>query len=231
MYRFECFTPGTVEEAISYLADHGEEARPIAGGTALLILMKTQILTPRRLVNLKPLRDLEFIRPDGDGFRVGAMTTYRVLERSEPLRSKLPLLTECIHHVATSRIRNVATLGGNICNAEAASDPPAALLALEAEVNIQGKTGKRNVPISEFFKDYYETACGADELVTEIRIPGMPPRSGSAYESFTGRSQEDKPVASCAAVLALSGKNGVVDGARLALGGVSPTPIRARAAE
>ena len=231
MYRFECFTPKTVGEAVSYLADHGDEARPIAGGTALLILMKTRILMPRRLVNLKSLKDLEYIQLDGDGFRIGAMTTHRALTRSEVLRLRLPLLAECAQHVANSRIRNVATLGGNLCHAEAASDPPAALLALEAEVKIRGPDGERTAPISDFFVDYYETVCKADEMVTEIRVPVMAPHTAGAYESFTGRSQEDKPVVSCAAILTLSGKNGTIEKARVALGAVSSTPIRVRAAE
>ncbi len=210
MRNFEMLTVKTVDEACDALSAHAEDGKLIAGGVALLIVMKQRIFSPEYLIDIGELSDLNFVKDGGETLTIGALTPHRV---------------------GTIRIRNQGTIGGNLCFAEPAADPPAALLAMEAELVIQKKGGSRTLPIREFFTDYYETALEPDELLTEIRVPRLPLGWGTAYSKFTTRSKEDKPALSVAAAVATESDGKTCQDVRICVGAAVATPKRMSEAE
>jgi aerobic carbon-monoxide dehydrogenase medium subunit len=230
LHPFALSEPETVSEAIEILAGVDGEARVIAGGTALVPTMRLGLLRPDRLVSLHRVAALSGIRLDGGALDIGAMTTLSALSRHEAVRSGWPLLGQAAHRVATPAIRSTATLGGNLCYAEAASDPAPALLCLEAQVRVAGPGGERAVPLAGFFTGFYETAVAPGEILTAVRVPAAPSGARSGYVRFCPRSAEDKPLVGVAALFVLDAAKRVAE-VRIALGGAAPTPIRARRAE
>jgi carbon-monoxide dehydrogenase medium subunit len=227
---FALVEPETVPEAVEILARLDGEARVIAGGTALVPTMRLGLVTPDRLVSLHRIAGLSAVRVDKGMLEIGAMTTLSALVRHAIVREGWPLLAHAASRVATPPIRSSATLGGNLCYAEAASDPAPALLCLEAQVRVADSVGERVVPIGEFFTGFYETAVAAGEILTAIRVPPMPEGARAGYLKFCPRSAEDKPLIGVAALVTLDG-GGRVREIRVALAGAAPTPIRARRAE
>jgi carbon-monoxide dehydrogenase medium subunit len=205
------------------------EAKVIAGGTALLILIKHGVYIPSTLVNLKKVQDAGEITFDlQQGLRIGALASIYELESHPQVRQHYPMLAEAAHVVANIRIRNLATVGGNLAHADYQSDPPAAFLALEAAVELTGPTGTRQVPLADFLFGSYETALEPGEVLSAVLVP-PPPAMRSAYLKFTTRSSEDRPCAGIAAMLRT--EDGRIAEARLVVGAVSPTPVRVRQAE
>jgi carbon-monoxide dehydrogenase medium subunit len=227
---FEYGRPANLDEALELLSEHGEDSRPIAGGTALVILMKQRLVRPSLLVSLDRLQELRGIEPIDGGLHIGAMTTQREAETSPLVRARAPLLAETLRHVATIRIRNVATLGGNLAHADPAQDPPVSLIALGARVRLAAKDGDRELPIEDFYSDYYETVLEPGELVREIYVPPLPPRTGTAFCKFLPRSADDYATVAVAAAVTVD-EEGRCDHARVALGAVATTPLRAQGAE
>ncbi len=229
MRRFDLLEPRSIDEAVDLLEQH-PDARLIAGGTALLVIIKQRLYVPTVLVNLKKVQGASDITFDPElGLRIGALASIHDIETAEVVRRHYPLLAEACHVVANIRIRNLATVGGNLAHADYQSDPPAALTALGASVELVGPKGTREMPLSELLLDMYETALNPGEILAAVRVP--PPRPGQrhSYIKFTTRSSEDRP---CAAVAALvSMRDGTCEDVRLVVGAVSGTPVRVAAAE
>ena len=230
MRRFELVTPASVDECLRALKGRGPEVKVVAGGTDLVAQLKVGMLDVATVVDLSGISDLRAL--DGDaqrGFRIGAAVTARTLERDPRLRAALPSLSESGALVGSIQIRNLATLGGNICNAAPSADMAPPLLALDAEAVIVGSGGRRKVPMASFFKGVRQTVLAPDELLIEFAVPATGPRSGGAYLRHTPRRELDIAVVGVASQVWLT--DGVCRKARIALGAVAPTPVRASAAE
>lgn len=226
---FDYVEAGSVDEAVGVLKRAGDDARLIAGGTALVPLMKHQVLRPAVLVSLISIPGLADISADGDGLRVGALATHWDVSRSPLVRERSPLLARACGRVASPTIRSMGTLGGNLCYGESASDPSPALLALRARVRVQGAAGERVVPLAGFFTGFYQTALGDGEVLTGVEVPALPPGARWTYLKWVPRAQEDKALVGLAAALVLDGRRCRM--ARLGLGGVAATPVVLRATE
>jgi carbon-monoxide dehydrogenase medium subunit len=231
MTPFEYRTPKSLKEVHANLKEFGSDAKLVAGGTALIIMMKQRLVRPSCLISLRSVRGLNGIELQNGGLRIGGLATHRQLETSPLIRRRLPMLAETYHHVATLRVRNMATVGGGLAHADPNQDPPPSLIALGATLKATSANGSRVIPMDEFFKDYYETVLNPDELITEVMVPKLPPNSGAAYIKFLPRTADDYATVSAAAVLTLDKSNKTIADVRIALGSVGVTPIRATAAE
>jgi len=228
--RFELALPGSVDDCLKLLAERGPEAKLLAGGTDLLPQLKNGLLKPGRVIDLSGVARLRTLETAaGRGARVGAAVTARQLERDPAMRGRYASLSESGALVGSVQVRNLATLGGNLCNAAPSADMAPPLLALEAEAVIVGPKGERKVPIASFFQGVHRTVLGPDELLVELIVPDPGPRSGGTYVRHTPRRELDIAVVGVASQLTLS--NGVCAKARIALASVAPTPVRATAAE
>ena len=228
---FELAEPTSLAEALSVFARHDGECRLIAGGTALVPILRLGLARPDRLVSLHRIPGFSEIRAEGGVLTVGAMATHAQVGRSAPVREGWPLLAEAVGRVASPAIRATGTLGGNLCHAESASDVAPALLCLGAELTVAAARGERTVPLADFFRGFYEAALEPGEILTQIRIPR--PRAGSrgGYVKFCPRSAEDRALVGVAALLVMANDGRRCEDVRLALGGAAPTPMRARRAE
>ena len=231
MIPFEYRTPKNLKEVHATLKEFGTEAKLIAGGTALVIMMKQRLVRPSCLVSLRSVRGLNGIEVKDGGLSIGGLATHREVEDSSLLRRRFPMLAETYHHVATLRVRNMATVGGGLAHADPNQDPPPSLIALGATVKATSPNGSRVIPLDNFFKDYYETALNPDEIITEVFVPKLAPNTGAAYIKFLPRTADDYATVSAAAVLTLDMTKKNIADVRIALGSVGVTPIRATAAE
>jgi carbon-monoxide dehydrogenase medium subunit len=226
---FEYYAPTTAEEAIGLLQQLGPEAKILSGGMSLIPLMRLRLAAPRYLIDINRIAGLAEIK-ETDGFlRIGALAREADLERSALVRSKYPILVETAAVIGDPLVRNRATVGGNLAHADPANDHPATMLALAAEVVATGPTGERRIPITNFFTGFFATALDPDEILTEIRIPIPPPRSGGAYVKLE-RKVGDFATAGVAAQLTL-GRDDVCDQVRIGLTNVGSMPIEAQQAE
>src|SRR6185437_15394068 len=191
MIRFDYQEPTTLKKAFSLLEKHGDDARVIAGGTSLLIMMRQRLLMPKVVISLTRIPKFDRItyKPN-DGLRIGAGACHRDIELSPPVKKHYPLLHETFRKVAQPRIRNMGTVGGNLAGGDPLTDPGASLIALDAEVTLAGRNGTRTLPLEKFFVDYYQTALNPGELLTEIHVP-PPTRPSWSHIKFTPRSIED----------------------------------------
>ena len=228
---FELIQPDSVAEALDALGRADGEARLIAGGTALVPMMRLGLIRPERVISLHRVGGLDRLAAGAGALHLGAMVTMAEIGRAPAVRDGWPLLAEAAGRVATPAVRSMATVGGNLGYAEAASDPAPALLCLDAEVEIAGPAGERAVPLSRFFTGFYETALAPGEIVTGVRVPACPEGARHAYVKFCPRSAEDKPLIGVAALLMLEPGTGRCRDARIALGGAAPTAIRCARAE
>src|SRR6185503_6143335 len=203
----------------------------IGGGTALVIMMKQRLGRPSCLVALRSVRGLNGIEVKDGGLSIGGLATHREVESSSLVRRRLPMLAETFHHVATIRVRNMATVGGGLAHADPNMDPPPSLIALGATLKATSASGSRMIALDEFFKDYYETVLNPDEIITELFVPKMAPNTGAAYIKFLPRTADDYATVSAAAVLTLDKSMKNIADVRIALGSVGVTPIRATEAE
>lgn len=225
---FDYAEPSTRVEFFELLEKHGKHASLLAGGTDLMIKMKQRITEPHLVVNIKRLPDLAFIRDDRDYLRIGATTKLVDVELSDAVRKRAPVLIEAVSVVGSIQIRNMATLGGNLCNASPAADGSLALLALGATVELQTIKGSRKVSLDDFFLGPGKTVVTPGELLTQINIPHLRPGNGAAFSRIT-RVDMDLAKVNVAVKLGLS--HGVVSESRIALGAVAPVPMRAVEAE
>ena len=220
---FELLQPRSVDEAIKLLAKHGDEARPIGGGTTLIILMKQRALHYPYLVDLQSVPGLDQISRESDGVRIGALATHRSVELSPLIRQEFPAVAEAFSKIGNVRVRQTASVGGNLAHADYRLDPPPPLLVLGTVVNAMGPNGSRSIPIKDFFRGLYETALEPGELIVDVNIPFMPPDSKAVYLRYSSLSGNDWP---CLGVAALAiRQNGRFQELRLALGGVAATPL------
>jgi carbon-monoxide dehydrogenase medium subunit len=231
MIPFEYRTPKNLKEVNATLQEFGSDAKLIAGGTALVIMMKQRLVRPSCLVSLRSVRGLNAIELKNGGISIGGLATHREVEGSSLIRRRLPMLAETYHHVATLRIRNMATVGGGLAHADPNQDPPPSLIALGATIKATSVNGSRMIPLDEFFKDYYESVLAQDEIITEVMVPKLAPNTGAAYIKFLPRTADDYATVSAAAVLTLDKTKKTIADVRIALGSVGVTPIRATAAE
>ena len=220
---FELLQPRSVAEAIKLLAKHGDEARPIGGGTTLIILMKQRALHYPYLVDLQSVSGLDQISRESDGVRIGALATHRSVELSPLIRQAFPAVAEAFSKIGNVRVRQTASVGGNLAHADYRLDPPPPLLVLGTVVNAVGPNGSRSIPIKDFFRGLYETALEPGELIVDVKIPLMPPDSKAVYLRYSSLSGNDWP---CLGVAALAiRQDGRFQELRLALGGVAATPL------
>lgn len=231
MIPFEYRTPKNIKEVYADLKKFGADSKLVAGGTALIIMMKQRLVHPTCLISLRSVRGLNRIAQSDGGLRIGGLATHREVEISPLVRRKIPLLAETFRRVATIRVRNMATVGGGLAHADPNQDPPPTLIALGATIKAGSSAGARVIPAEEFFKDYYETVLKPDEVITEVFVPALPPNSGGAYLKFLPRTADDYATVSAAAVVTLDKARKTVQDVRIALGSVGTTPIRAREAE
>jgi carbon-monoxide dehydrogenase medium subunit len=226
---FTYLRPADLREACALLAEHGPEAKVLAGGTDVLVKMKHRRLTPPYLVNIKGIPGLDYIEYEpGTGLRVGALATIEAVKASLPVRKWYPVLHQAAAYMATVAIRNRATLLGNICNGSPSAETAPALIVLGARVRIVGPAGERTVPVEDFFIGPGATVIEAGEIAAEIIVPEPPAGSAAVYEKHSLRRM-DVALVGVAALIVPAG-NAIGD-VKIALSAVAPTPIRARAAE
>ena len=230
---FEYFAPKSLPEALSLLQERGEEGRALAGGTDLVVQVKEggKIPTPSYLVSLRRLPELRGIDfSERDGLRIGATVTMTEAAVSAPVRERYRALADGAEIVGSIQTMNMATIGGNVCNAAPSADTAPPLLTYEAVAVVAGPKGERDVPIEEFWLGPNQTALQQGELLRELRLPAPPANTGGVYVRQTPRKQMDIAVVGVAVLLTL-GQGDRIERARIALGAVAPTPIRARKAE
>jgi carbon-monoxide dehydrogenase medium subunit len=228
---FELSEPATVSEALDLLARHDGECRLIAGGTALVPMLRLGLARPERLVSLHRIPGIADIRTDGNDLVIGAMATHAAIHRHPVVVERWPLLAEGTGRVASPSIRASGTLGGNLCYAESASDVAPALLCLDAEIIVTGPRRERTIPIGDFFRGFYETALEGGELLTAVRIVAPSGPAKSAYLKFCPRSAEDRALIGIAVRVTESTGGGRCDDIRIGFAAAGPTPMRAHEAE
>jgi aerobic carbon-monoxide dehydrogenase medium subunit len=230
--NFDYLEPTTVAEACALLKQHGGEAKVFAGGSHLTILMKQGLYQPRALVNIKKIPELRGIKYDvSEGLVIGALVTHREIEISALVREKFSVLCDAEREVANIRVRNMGTVGGNLASGEPLTDLSQIFISLDGKAKIAGPNGQRVIPVEELFLDFYTTSLAEDEILTQVVLPPLPARSGVEYIRFSSSSVVDKPSAGVAVRLTLDTGGETVQTARIVLGCVGATPVRARKAE
>lgn len=256
MNRYDYHQPGTIEEAVGLMAIL-DDAKYIAGGTDVMVLIRQKKLKPKNLISLRNIKDLVYI-DTAKGLRFGAATTHSAIDNHDIIRRNYSALTDATSHLGSLQIRNVATIGGNICNAAPSADTACPLLVLDAVVSVVGPKGARDIAVDEFFQGPGKTALAHGELVKGLSIPSFGENTGSAYIKHTRRQAMDLPILGVATRITLSMKNGAevrcrdmfctidsisnilaklkeeelkIDEARIAMGVVAPRPMRAKKAE
>ncbi len=219
--NFDYRRPATVDEAIALLAQHGDAAKVLAGGHSLIPAMKLRLAQPKVVVDIGRIEALSYVREARGAIAIGAMTTHHEIESSAVLRDLSPLLAETASHIGDPQVRNKGTIGGSLAHADPAADYPAAILALDAEIDIAGPLGRRTVKASDFFVDLLQTALEPNEIIVEIRVPA------------TGKSVAYEKTEQKASGFALAGAAVVVsaDGVRVGITGVAAKAYRATAVE
>jgi aerobic carbon-monoxide dehydrogenase medium subunit len=227
---FEYYAPSSVEEALSLLANYGDDAKLLAGGQSLVPLLALRLAQPSVLIDLNGVRELDYIHENDDALSIGAMTRHRTLERSALARERCPLLTDGIKWVGHLQIRNRGTIGGSLVHADPAAELPALAAVLDATFTIVSPTGsRRTVTSDEFFVTYLTTAVGSNELLSEVTIPVLSAGTGWAFTEVA-RRHGDFALVGVAAIISLDG-DGTCSAARIVLFGVGETPVRSTYAE
>lgn len=222
---FDYFDPTTLEEALSVLSECGDAAKVLAGGQSLVPMMNFRLVRPTALIDLNRLGSLDFIVEREGSVVIGALTRQHSVETSAIMRTHAPLLAEALPFVAHMALRRRGTVGGSVAHADPAAEIPTVLVALGASMVAQGPKGTRVIPADQFFVSYFSTVLKADELLTELRIPAVPPRTGSAFLEVS-RRKGDLALVSVAMEITLTPR-GICERAALALGGVGATPFAA----
>jgi carbon-monoxide dehydrogenase medium subunit len=232
MKNFDYLEPTTVAEACALLKQHGGEAKVFAGGGHLTILMKQGLYQPKSLVNIKKIPELQGIRyDDAEGLTIGALVTHRELEISPLVKENFPVLAAAEREVANIRVRNMGTVGGNLASGEPLTDLAQIFIALDGRLRIAGAGGQRSMLVEDLFVDFYTTTLAEDEIITEVVIPPLPANSGIEYIRFSSSSVVDKPSVGVAVRITIGADSKTIQLARIVLGCVGATPVRARNAE
>jgi aerobic carbon-monoxide dehydrogenase medium subunit len=230
MRPFEYVEPETLDEALATLAEDPDDTLVMAGGTALVILMKQDLVRPARVIGLRRIAQLRDVGPADAGLALGALATHAALARAPEVRAHAAALASTFAAVATVRIREQATLGGNLAHADPAQDPPVTLLALDGVAVARSTRGSRRIPLDALFVDVFETSLEPDELLLHVELPALPPGARATYRKFLPGTLDDYATVSVAAVVATD-PDGICTHARIALGAAGPIPLRARDAE
>jgi carbon-monoxide dehydrogenase medium subunit len=226
---FEYLRPKTVPEAVAMLQQHGDEAKILSGGQSLIPMMKLRLARPGFLIDINRIAGLSYVKEEGGYLKIGGLTREAELEASPVVRSKYPILLDTAQVIADPQVRNMATVGGNLAHGDPANDHPATMVALGAQIVATGPIGERVLPIENFFVTLFTTALQHEEILTEIRIPVPPPRSGGAYFKLE-RKVGDFATAAVAVQLTLDDK-GICQKVGIGLTNVGPTPVKAQKAE
>jgi carbon-monoxide dehydrogenase medium subunit len=230
--RFEYLEPATIEEAVSLLTKYNGRAKVIAGGTDLLVPMRQKVIRPDYVVDIINIPGLDYINYDDEkGLRIGALTTIRSLEKSAELNQRYPVISQAASQLGSVAIRNMGTLGGNLCNAAPSAETAPALIGLSAEARIVGPDGERVVPLEDFFTGPGTTVLKTAELLVEIQVPVLPLRTKGVYLKHAIRGSIDLAIVGVAAIVILEPGSNVCKDIKLVLGAVGPTPMRAHQAE
>jgi carbon-monoxide dehydrogenase medium subunit len=225
--QFDYVAPATIEEALSALAQHGDDAKIMAGGQSLLPVLRMRLNAPEMVIDLGKIESLRGIRDDGDAIVIGAMTQHAVVGSDPLVAEHAALIPQAVEHLADAQIRHRGTFGGALAHADPAGDLGAPVLALGAQFVIAGPSGTRTVEADDFFVDLFETAIGEDEILTEVRIPKHT-GWGAHYEKFV-RVAHQWPIVAVAAAVRVEG--GTIAEARVGLTNMGSTPLRARSVE
>jgi carbon-monoxide dehydrogenase medium subunit len=230
--KFEYHAPTSIQEVIECLVQYGDKAKVFAGGTDLLVSMKKRETLPEHLVNLKGIEGLKGIKyDDKEGLRVGSLVTIGDIERSQIVREKFRTLYDAVTVMAAPQVRNLGTIGGNLCSAAPSADTAPPLIAVGAWVRLVGSRGERSIQVELLFKGPGESVINTDEILVEVLIPKPPRNSAGAYFKLMRRNSMDLALAGAAVFLRLNDGRRVCEEARIALGAVAPTPMRALNAE
>ena len=222
---FDYHCPKSLDEAVGLLARYGDGAKVLSGGMSLLPVLKLRLGSFAHLVDIGRISGLDYIKADGAYLKIGAMTRQATLERSELIRSKCAVLADAVPLIADPLVRNRGTIGGNVANGDPGNDQPAIMLALGATLVVRGNKGERTIAANQFYTGFFTTALAPDDILTEIRIPLPPVRSGSAYVKLK-RKVGDFAAAAAAVQLTLDAK-GAVERCAIALTNAGPTPLDA----
>jgi len=232
MRRFDYYAPGSLSEALSILQERGNGCRLLAGGTDLLVQMREAGLHASCLVSLRRLAELRSIDFDeGTGLRIGAGTDMATIEAHPVVHERYRALFEAASLIGSVQTRNMATIGGNICNAAPSADSAPPLIALDAVAEIESPGGRRELAVGDLFTGPGATALGPNEILVALRLPVPPPHAGSVYQRHTPRQEMDIAVVGVGVALTLRPDGQIIQEVRVGLGAVAPTPIRAREAE
>jgi carbon-monoxide dehydrogenase medium subunit len=226
--RFEYHRPSTVDEALSLLSQYGEDAKVLAGGQSLIPLMKLRFASPGHLIDVNRIEGLDGIEERDGSLRIGALVRHNQLAASEVVAARYPTIASAAPQIADPIVRNLGTTGGSLAHADPSGDLGSVMLALEASVALRSASGEREVPIEEFLVDTFQTSARADELLTEVRVPSPPPRSGGTYLKLE-RKVGDFATVGAAIFLALD--DGSIGSAGIGLTSVGLTNLKATAAE
>jgi len=230
IHDFTYLKPGTLKEALSMLADHKDECKIICGGQSLLIIMRQGLLVTDYLIDIKGLDELNYITYDEkQGLRMGATTTHRTVEKSKLLKEKYPVLVAVERKLASIQVRNWGTIGGNLAHGDSSGDLAPTLIALGATIKLSSAKGSRTIPLEEFYTGLFETALNKDELVVEVQVPSVRPRTATAYKKFN-LIENDQGIAGVAATVEVDQSRACKD-ARIVLSNAGVTPIVAKGAE
>lgn len=229
MRRFDFHRPQTMQEAAALLSHYGDDAMLLSGGTALTVLLKQGLVQPAHVIGLRDTSGSVGIELGDGTLRIRALTPQRAVETSSVVREKIPLLAEVYRRVATVRIRNMATVGGGVAEADPAMDPPPALLVLGAHVTVVSVRGERVIKAEDVWSGPFETSLEPDEIVTDITVPIPPAESNWIYAKFLPRSEDDYATVSVAVIGRI--QDGVIEDVRVGLGAAGPVPFRALAVE
>ncbi len=230
--KFDYLEAKTIEETCSWLAKYKGKAKIIAGGTDLLVSMKRRELSPQYIINIKAIPELDYIHyADGEGLSIGALTTLQSIADSPIIKDKFGLLATACNKVGTPQVRNIGTIGGNICNGGPSQDAVPSLLVLEAKLRLVSVSGDRIMPIQDFFIAPFRTALDESELLTGIQIAPPPPQSAGSYHWLTKITTDDETLVGIAVLITADSAGGLCQDIKIGLCSVAPTPIRAKRAE
>ena len=221
--EFDYHRPASVDEAIHLLQKHGEDAKLLAGGHSLLPAMKLRLSRPAALIDIGHLPALKYIKSQGDHLAIGAATTHWMLESSDLVKEKVPLLAQAAALIGDVQVRNMGTIGGSLAHADPAADYPAVMLATEAQIRVKGPAGERQIAAADFFVDLYLTSLQPEEIIIEVQVPAQPKNTGSCYLKFPHPASRFA-VVGCAAVLRVD--KGKCKEARVAFTGVANAAFR-----
>jgi CO/xanthine dehydrogenase FAD-binding subunit len=226
---FEYLAPGSVPEVMDLLQQYGDQAKILAGGQSLVPIMNFRLARPEVLIDINGLKELAYIREEADELMIGALTRERDVELAPLVRQKCPLLSEAISYIGHPTIRNRGTVGGSLAHGDPSAEIPTAIYALDGTIKTLGPDGESTFKPEEFFLTYLTTCLEPSQIVVDVTVPVLPDGTGWSFVELSRRSG-DFAIVAVATVLFMDG-NGACTDARICLGGVAPTPVRAQAAE